>query len=115
MHNNWENKFEIIGMNQEIHQKTEVPDRTLCTDCGISRSSDPKRCGRACQFIDPQYETLEKQIHGQSRSLENNDQLFFGIYRKMYRASLRKPLEGDEDSHLGDFIEDSNTLAPSDV
>ena len=94
MHNNWENKFEIIGMNQEIHQKTEAPDRTLCTDCGISRSSDPKRCGRACQFIDPQYETLEKQIHGQSRSLENNDQLFFGIYRKMYRASLRKPLEG---------------------
>lgn len=71
-----------------------APERELCTDCGISRSSDPKRCGRACQFIDPQYETLESEIHGQSRLLENSDQLFFGVYRKMYRASLRLPKEG---------------------
>jgi coenzyme F420 hydrogenase subunit beta len=71
-----------------------APERELCTDCGISRSSDPKRCGRACQFIDPQYETLESEIHGQSRVLENSDQLFFGVYRKMYRASLRLPKEG---------------------
>ena len=71
-----------------------APERELCTDCGISRSSDPKRCGRACQFIDPQYETLEKELHGQTRLLENSDQLFFGVYRKMYRASLRLPKEG---------------------
>jgi coenzyme F420 hydrogenase subunit beta len=71
-----------------------APERELCTDCGISRSSDPKRCGRACQFIDPQYESLEKQIHGEPRFLENSDQLFFGVYRKMYRARMREPLEG---------------------
>ena len=71
-----------------------APERELCTDCGISRSSDPKRCGRACQFIDPQYETLESEIHGQSRLLENSDQPFFGVYRKMYRASLRFSKEG---------------------
>ena len=71
-----------------------APERELCTDCGISRSSDPKRCGRACQFIDTQYETLEKELHGQTRLLENSDQLFFGVYRKMYRASLRLPKEG---------------------
>ncbi|WP_286261449.1 Coenzyme F420 hydrogenase/dehydrogenase, beta subunit C-terminal domain [Polynucleobacter sp. HIN9] len=70
-----------------------VPERGLCTDCGISRSSDPKRCGRACQFIDPQYESLEQSIHGNARALEG-DQLFFGVYRKMYRASMREPLEG---------------------
>ena len=70
-----------------------APERELCTDCGISRSSDPKRCGRACQFIDPQYESLEQEIHGKSRALEG-DQLFFGVYRKMYRASMREPLEG---------------------
>ena len=33
-----------------------APERTLCTDCGISRSADPRRCGRACQFIEPDYE-----------------------------------------------------------
>ena len=78
-----------------IFFKTEsgAPDRELCTDCGISRSSDPKRCGRACQFIDPQYESLEQSIHGNARALEG-DQLFFGVYRKMYRASMREPLEG---------------------
>ena len=70
-----------------------APERELCTDCGISRSSDPKRCGRACQFIDPQYELLEHEIHGKSRTL-TGDQLFFGVYRKMYRASMREPLPG---------------------
>lgn len=71
-----------------------APERALCTDCGISRSSDPKRCGRACQFIDPQYELLEKAVHGESRTLTHGDGLFFGVYRKMYRASMREPLEG---------------------
>jgi len=71
-----------------------APERELCTDCGISRSSDPKRCGRACQFIDPQYETLESEIHGQARVLEQSDQLFFGVYRKMYRASMQDPRAG---------------------
>lgn len=71
-----------------------APERELCTDCGISRSSDPKRCGRACQFIDPQYETLEREIHGETRLLEQSDQLFFGVYRKMYRASMRDSKEG---------------------
>ena len=70
-----------------------APERELCTDCGISRSSDPKRCGRACQFIDPQYESLEQAIHGTPRAL-SGDQLFFGVYRKMYRASMREPLPG---------------------
>ena len=71
-----------------------APERELCTDCGISRSSDPRRCGRACQFIDPQYGPLEKEIHGQARTLESSDQLFFGVYRKMHRASMRAPKEG---------------------
>ena len=71
-----------------------APERELCTDCGISRSSDPKRCGRACQFIDPQYEALEQDIHGQTRLLEQSDQLFFGVYRTMYRASMQDPKAG---------------------
>ena len=71
-----------------------APERELCTDCGISRSSDPKRCGRACQFIDPQYESLEPDIHGQMRLIEQSDQLFFGVYRKMYRASMQDTRAG---------------------
>ncbi len=82
----------VIGIESLSHSGP-APERELCTDCGISRSSDPKRCGRACQFIDPQYESLEQAIHGKDRAL-SGDQLFFGVYRKMYRASMHDPLEG---------------------
>jgi coenzyme F420 hydrogenase subunit beta len=68
--------------------------RDLCTDCGISRTADPKRCGRACQFIKPDYETLEAQVHGRARDPDRADERFFGPYRKMVRAALREPREG---------------------
>lgn len=70
------------------------PARDLCTDCGISRSSDPKRCGRACQFIKPDYPALEAQVHGRARDPERPDELHFGPFRRMVRASLKAPREG---------------------
>lgn len=68
--------------------------RGLCTDCGVSRSSDPKRCGRACQFIKPDYAALEAQVHGRARDPERTDEVFFGPFRRMLRASLVRPLDG---------------------
>jgi coenzyme F420 hydrogenase subunit beta len=66
--------------------------RDLCTDCGISRSSDPKRCGRACQFIKPDYAGLEERVHGRARDPLRPDEQFFGPFRRMLRASLAPPL-----------------------
>ena len=71
-----------------------APFRSLCTDCGISRSSDPKRCGRACQFIAPDYPALEQRVHGRRRDAGRADELHFGPFRQMWRASLKAPLEG---------------------
>jgi len=77
-----------------------VPDvaegapRDLCTDCGISRSSDPRRCGRACQFIRPDYAALETRVHGRTRDPARPDELHFGPFRRMVRAAMRKPREG---------------------
>lgn len=68
--------------------------RDLCTDCGISRSADPKRCGRACQFIAPDYPRLEAQVQGRRRDPAKGDERFFGPYRAMHRARLRSPLAG---------------------
>jgi coenzyme F420 hydrogenase subunit beta len=68
--------------------------RDLCTDCGISRSSDPKRCGRACQFIKPDYAGLEQRVHGRARDPARVDEQFFGPFRRMVRASLASPLQG---------------------
>ena len=61
--------------------------RDLCTDCGISRSSDPKACGRACQFIKPDYDGLETQVHGRTRDPSRPDEMHFGPFRRMLRAS----------------------------
>ena len=70
------------------------PHRSLCTDCGISRTSSPDDCGQACQFIQPDYPGLEQLVHGRSRDPDRGDELFFGPYRKMLRASLRQPKSG---------------------
>jgi coenzyme F420 hydrogenase subunit beta len=71
-----------------------APYRDLCTDCGVSRSSEPKRCGTACQFITPDYPAMETQVHGRARNPQAGDELFFGPYQKMYRARLKAPAAG---------------------
>jgi coenzyme F420 hydrogenase subunit beta len=68
--------------------------RHLCTDCGISRTAAPKRCGEACQFIKPDYPALETQVHGRPRDPARPDELFFGPFRRMLRAALVPPLAG---------------------
>lgn len=70
------------------------PERSLCTDCGISRTDDPKRCGRACQFIAPDYPRLESQVHGRPRDPQKGDERFFGPLLAMVQARLKVPLEG---------------------
>ncbi|MEI6468994.1 MAG: Coenzyme F420 hydrogenase/dehydrogenase, beta subunit C-terminal domain [Betaproteobacteria bacterium] len=99
-----------------------APERELCTDCGISRTTDPKRCGTACQFIHPQYESLEQKIHGKTRTDQGEDALFFGSFRQMYRAKLKNPLPGAQWSgittSLGEKLLETNqvdailTMAP---
>jgi coenzyme F420 hydrogenase subunit beta len=66
--------------------------RSMCTDCGISRSSDPGACGRACQFIAPDYPRLEQQVHGRTRGV--GDETFFGPFTAMYRAAMAQPAHG---------------------
>jgi coenzyme F420 hydrogenase subunit beta len=75
-------------------QVAEAAPRDLCTDCGISRSSDPKQCGQACQFIKPDYPLLEARVHGRTRDPDRTDEIFFGPFRRMVRASLIHPREG---------------------
>jgi coenzyme F420 hydrogenase subunit beta len=59
----------------------------LCTDCGVSRMGDGRACGRACQFIRPDYPALEARIHGQVAGA-GGDQAFFGHHIAMLRARL---------------------------
>ncbi|GGK46399.1 Coenzyme F420 hydrogenase/dehydrogenase, beta subunit C-terminal domain [Salinarimonas ramus] len=72
----------------------EAPHRDLCTDCGVSRSADPKRCGRACQFIAPDYPRLEAAAHGRARDPARPDEVHFGPFRRLLRAALDAPVPG---------------------
>jgi coenzyme F420 hydrogenase subunit beta len=71
-----------------------VPHRALCTDCGISRTSQPQRCAHACQFIQPDYPAAEARVHGRARDPQRPDELHFGPMRRMVRASLNAPIDG---------------------
>ena len=70
-----------------------APHRDLCTDCGVSRSSHASSCGKACQFIHPRHDALERQVFGRTRDAAT-DEAFFGPFRAMHRARLRAPLAG---------------------
>ncbi|TDL86077.1 Coenzyme F420 hydrogenase/dehydrogenase, beta subunit C-terminal domain [Meridianimarinicoccus aquatilis] len=65
----------------------------LCTDCGVSRIGDGKACGRACQFIAPDYGALERAVHGRTAA-SDGDESFFGVIRSMQRARLAPPAPG---------------------
>lgn len=82
----------------------EAPHRDLCTDCGVSRSSRPGDCGRACQFIRPDYPRLERQVHGRARDPGRGDEGFFGPYRKMLRARLQPRRDGAQWSGIATRI-----------
>ena len=72
-----------------------VPEpRGLCTDCGVSRMADAKACGRACQFIKPDYPGLETRLHGRARDDLQPDETGFGVFRRMLRARLTPPKDG---------------------
>jgi coenzyme F420 hydrogenase subunit beta len=88
--------------------------RDLCTDCGISRTAEAKRCGSACQFIKPDYSALETKVHGRARDVAKPDELYFGPFERMARAKLAKPLPGAQwtgiTSRLGERLLESGAV-----
>jgi len=78
----------------EMAAAREAVPRRLCTDCGISRTDDPKRCGSVCQFIRPDYPRLEAQVHGRARDPGRPDERHFGPFQRMVRARLTPAAEG---------------------
>ena len=69
------------------------PRAGMCTDCGVSRLGDGRACGRACQFITPDYPGLELRIHGRTADTKT-DEAFFGVTSTMLRARLTPPAKG---------------------
>ena len=78
-----------------LQQPTLAPPapRGLCTDCGVSRMSNATACGKACQFIKPDYPSAETTVHGRPATTEG-DERFFGVTQAMYRAALKPARAG---------------------
>ncbi|MFN3616280.1 MAG: Coenzyme F420 hydrogenase/dehydrogenase, beta subunit C-terminal domain, partial [Rubrimonas sp.] len=74
--------------------RADPAPRRLCTDCGVSRMADPRACGRACQFIAPDYAAAETRVHGRPRDPARPEETHFGPFRRLLRARLRAPLPG---------------------
>jgi coenzyme F420 hydrogenase subunit beta len=55
---------------------------------------DGKACGRACQFIAPDYTARESETHGRTAQPSQGEEAFFGVTRRMLRARLTDPLPG---------------------
>jgi len=66
----------------------------LCTDCGVSRMGDGRACGKACQFIQPDYPAAETRTHGRQAIPEQGEEGFFGVAQTMLRARLTPPAPG---------------------
>ncbi len=71
-----------------------APRPGLCTDCGVSRLGDGKACGKACQFIQPDYPRLETVVHGRAAAPDIGDEAFFGVTQSMLRARLNPAATG---------------------
>jgi len=54
---------------------------------------DGRACGRACQFIQPDYPALEARVHGRSAAT-TGDEGFFGVTHRMLRVRLTRPAPG---------------------
>ena len=55
---------------------------------------DGRACGRACQFIQPDYETVEARVHGRPADPALGEEAFFGVAQTMIRARLTPPAPG---------------------
>ncbi len=70
------------------------PARDLCSECGLCDSRWVAYVRRACAFLEQRFEAMEERAHGRSRRLDDENELYFGVHRRMVSARLRQPIEG---------------------
>ncbi|AFZ42735.1 coenzyme F420 hydrogenase/dehydrogenase beta subunit domain protein [Halothece sp. PCC 7418] len=70
------------------------PAKALCSECGLCDTYYIHYVKEACAFLHEQIADLEAQAHGQSRDLEKEDDLYFGVHQEMMAARKKEPIEG---------------------
>jgi len=70
------------------------PAKDLCSQCGLCDSRWVAYVRQACAFLNQGIEAMEARVHGRSRDLNNEDELYFGVSQRMVTARLAEPIEG---------------------
>ncbi len=70
------------------------PAKDLCSQCGLCDSRWVAYVRQACAFLNQQFDAMEERVHGRSRDLNNEDELYFGVSQRMLSARLSQPIEG---------------------
>ncbi len=70
------------------------PAKELCSECGLCDTYYIHYVKEACAFLNQQVAALEKQAHGRSRDLDEEDDIYFGVHQEMMAARKRQPIEG---------------------
>ena len=70
------------------------PAKERCSECGLCDTSYIHYVKDACAFLNQQIPALESANHGRSRDLDNEQELYFGVHKKMVAARKLAPIEG---------------------
>jgi 3,8-divinyl protochlorophyllide a 8-vinyl-reductase (ferredoxin) len=70
------------------------PAKELCSECGLCDTYYIHYVKEACAFITQHIGEMEETIHGKSRDLENERELYFGVHQEMIAARKTQPIEG---------------------
>ena len=76
------------------HNVKQRPAKALCSECGLCDTYYIHYVKDACAFITQHISELETEIHGRSRDLENENDLYFGVHQDMIAARKIDPIEG---------------------
>lgn len=70
------------------------PAKDLCSECGLCDTRWVAYVRQACAFLDQHFEAMEQKVHGRSRDLEDENELYFGVHQRMLTARLQAPIDG---------------------
>jgi 3,8-divinyl protochlorophyllide a 8-vinyl-reductase (ferredoxin) len=70
------------------------PAKALCSECGLCDTYYIHYVKEACAFITQHISELETEIHGRSRDLESDRDLYFGVHQEMIAARKIEPIPG---------------------
>ncbi|MBD2325863.1 Coenzyme F420 hydrogenase/dehydrogenase, beta subunit C-terminal domain [Alkalinema sp. FACHB-956] len=70
------------------------PAKDLCSECGLCDTSYIHYVKDACAFLNQQFDRLEALVHGRSRNLESDRELYFGVHQDMMQARKTEPIPG---------------------